>query len=682
MAEHVVKWFSAAPFWSVSPQETDAARAGRFARPAILRFASDDFMEQFLATLERDPAELRRRAVVEETWRNPPGAAPIEAPPPEGLPQQAVALSRLRAALERRAGRLGFSPLPQHARDNRYKLKLYQPAHQRYYLVAATLACEMVGFPDRAIDPAMQERSCFVLRRLFPKDPARLLPDAALPDYVPAQEEGADASARAWEEYAFVVEGTPRWVKVPAGTAGAMPLEERLPLFPANYAADDGRTRRLLSGLIPTGRREAYFGAPRLAASGGGAGTQLGGTDPRIALLRSTVLEPWKALIARSAAAAKADTVDPQVNGSAPLGTTAERRRTARGHVQLNSWLLLVDLVDFLHKNLPPVLDALRAQDFTGTGAAADLARALQALSVDTALLNEIAPAASGAQPQSAYRSSAPATLAAAIRSMALFLDVTGNREALEAHIAGFDFPLPRATTVDSGWPGFLFLFADITGKHVLPSASLGTERGETENEMQQSRVEFLLRPFGAALGVPMRTDLPLSEAEVQAAPDMREGWFVARCIYERPECGPLHPSIVSAPTQAFQIAGFFDPDAPARAIRIGLPIDTTPAGLRKFDKKTMFMVSNILCGQIDRMKALTLGDLVRQILPWPLHKDIDLPERGPCATGLMCSLSIPIVTICALILLMIIVSILDFIFKRLPYLLVCLPIPGFKGKK
>ena len=51
------------------------------------------------------------------------------------------------------------------------------------------------------------------------------------------------------------------------------------------------------------------------------------------------------------------------------------------------------------------------------------------------------------------------------------------------------------------------------------------------------------------------------------------------------------------------------------------------------------------------------LGDLIRQVLPWPLKKDISLPEREPCNTGpglslgLMCSLSIPIITICALIL-------------------------------
>ncbi|MCA1613208.1 MAG: hypothetical protein LC800_03420 [Acidobacteria bacterium] len=160
------------------------------------------------------------------------------------------------------------------------------------------------------------------------------------------------------------------------------------------------------------------------------------------------------------------------------------------------------------------------------------------------------------------------------------------------------------------------------------------------------------------------------------------------RCVYERPLCGPIDRPVVSAPTREFQLAAFFDPDAPARPIRIGLPIDTTPAGLRKFDKNTAFMMSDILCGQVQRMKGISLGDLVRSVLPWPLHKDLSVPDGGACKedgglqVGMICSLSIPIVTICALLLLMIIVSLLDFIFRWIPYFLICFPLPGFGAKK
>lgn len=135
-------------------------------------------------------------------------------------------------------------------------------------------------------------------------------------------------------------------------------------------------------------------------------------------------------------------------------------------------------------------------------------------------------------------------------------------------------------------------------------------------------------------------------------------------------------------------MANFFDPDAPARPIRIALPIDTTPAGLRKFDRNTAFMVSDVLCGQIDRVKGLSLGDLVLSVLPWPFHKELQVPDTGPCkddgggSIGMMCSMSIPIITICALLLLMIIVNLLNIVFKWIPWFIMCFPIPGFKAKK
>ncbi len=164
-------------------------------------------------------------------------------------------------------------------------------------------------------------------------------------------------------------------------------------------------------------------------------------------------------------------------------------------------------------------------------------------------------------------------------------------------------------------------------------------------------------------------------------------GWFVIRFVHMNRDCGPLHPPTVSAPTERFQLASFFDPDAPVRPIRISLPLDTSAAGLRKHGRGTAFVISDMLCGQIQRAKGLGLVDLVRSVLPWPLHKDLDMGEGGPCKggglnIGMICSLSIPIITICALILLMIIVGLLDFIFRWMPWFVMCFPIPGLKGKK
>ena len=51
------------------------------------------------------------------------------------------------------------------------KLKLYQPAHQRYYLVASSLVCGRAGLPDRAINAGRQEKVSYVMRRMFPPGP-------------------------------------------------------------------------------------------------------------------------------------------------------------------------------------------------------------------------------------------------------------------------------------------------------------------------------------------------------------------------------------------------------------------------------------------------------------------------------------------------------------------------------
>ena len=57
--------------------------------------------------------------------------------------------------------------------------------------------------------------------------------------------------------------------------------------------------------------------------------------------------------------------------------------------------------------------------------------------------------------------------------------------------------------------------------------------------------------------------------------------------------------------------------------------------------------------------------------------KNLDEGDLGSAPSvdfGLICTLSIPIVTICALILLMIIVQLLNIVFWWLPYFVFCLP--------
>jgi len=121
---------------------------------------------------------------------------------------------------------------------------------------------------------------------------------------------------------------------------------------------------------------------------------------------------------------------------------------------------------------------------------------------------------------------------------------------------------------------------------------------------------------------------------------------------------------VISAPTRAFIPAPFFDPDAPVRPIRIPMPVDTSTEGLKKYGKGVSFILSNQLRAQMDRVKGL------KELM------DGDLNGEAQLDIGLICSFSIPIITICALIVLMIFVSLLNIIFWWLPFLKICLPIP------
>src|SRR5262245_51485446 len=114
MATEAIDWLKPSPFWKLAGQDF---RQPDFFRPALLEFGSDDSMDQFLAAAAApQPARLENQL----------------ARPPDGQ------------------------------RD----LKLFQPAHGRFYLVCGSLCCRLPGFPDRVVDAAAGESVFFVLRKL------------------------------------------------------------------------------------------------------------------------------------------------------------------------------------------------------------------------------------------------------------------------------------------------------------------------------------------------------------------------------------------------------------------------------------------------------------------------------------------------------------------------------------
>jgi hypothetical protein len=135
--------------------------------PAILRFATDSFMDEFHRVLETDPSKLTGLEAQFETWRGPGATAPAVEEPIETSSRLERKLARLRGSAERRLSLFGMSagtalaerPLPVPGSPRPRLLKLYQPAHQRFYLVAAALVCRLPGLPDRTIDGGRDERA-------------------------------------------------------------------------------------------------------------------------------------------------------------------------------------------------------------------------------------------------------------------------------------------------------------------------------------------------------------------------------------------------------------------------------------------------------------------------------------------------------------------------------------------
>jgi hypothetical protein len=348
------------------------------------------------------------------------------------------------------------------------------------------------------------------------------------------------------------------------------------------------------------------------------------------------VLGPWANLEGVGKAGSVIITNLQQNSASANDLNTARQR--VNDQIQSISWYTFLDFANFLSSYAPPVWNAIAG---TGGGSPTQEQQTL------LATLSNTRHIASGI------------SFAAALKN------AKDQEQTLDSITTVYD------SSVTSDWPspGLIFPLAQISdpGAAAL-SPALSRDTLETQ-------VMAALEPE------PVRQPLPVRTAsQVQANP-MASPWFTVRCVFERPNCPALTQPLLSEPTAAFQISAYFDPDAPARPIRIGLPVDTTPAGLRKFDKNTAFIMSDTLCGQVGRLQSMGFGDLIRTVLPFPLHQDLS-GGGGPCpGGGTVCSFSIPIITICALIMLILIVKLLDIIFFWMPFFQICLPLPKFTAK-
>lgn len=641
------------PLWPELQARANGTLQTVIRRPELLRFATDTFMNDLLRVMNSNPDQLIDFAAQPETWR-----APAEQPKlPEPVPHLGKKFSLLGRASRRQSQSSTASdakPQTSEKQNSTPTLKLYQPAHQRFYLVTASLVCQLAGLPDRRVDKSRQESVAFVLRRVRTSS-------GAAPSGPP----------ETWEEFAMVE--TPNgyvWEKVVNSqrqTAQTLvPGEELLPMFPLAYQVEADRKRKVFAGNVPVARHEVYSNSAVQNTSNGTTAK-----TARKIYLQSQVIEPWRNLIElaeKSNTLVDADALqhEAKVFGLTPPegDRLGEQIKQTREEIQTGSWYALLDLARYIQQYLPNVWQAIDSSNTAGLNAAeTNLYVALQELSLQNNLMTEL---------QNSAIQPVKSTMLEALKSVAN-PQVAQN---LEAASDPYD-----SGQIDPKWPPFLFPLTDPS----FPSDAL---------LLNSSGLPISLETFTAIVvrALPVESTAPVPELPLaaqlsnQGKVDNGEGWYVIRCVFQRPECGPLHADVVSEPTQLFQLASFFDPDAPARAIRVTLPADTTPAGLRKYAKNTAFMMSDALCGQLAALKKITFGDLVRSVLPWPFHKSLPVRkgDMKPCPdlAGRVCSLSIPIVTICAMFLLIMIIYILNFIFRWIPFFIVCFKLPRFRSKR
>lgn len=148
---------------------------------------------------------------------------------------------------------------------------------------------------------------------------------------------------------------------------------------------------------------------------------------------------------------------------------------------------------------------------------------------------------------------------------------------------------------------------------------------------------------------------------------------YFIRCAYVRDNRpsdprAKCPPPVVSQPSAPFAIAPVHDPGAPARTIRIPMPLDISIGGLRKLKKNVGFVLTAELNAKVQAFSGKKLKDI-----------DDGNVSDGTGGDGEICTFALPIITLCAMIVLYIFLALLNIVFFWMPLVKICLPLP--KGK-
>mgnify|MGYP001801482884 CR=1 FL=1 len=118
-----------------------------------------------------------------------------------------------------------------------------------------------------------------------------------------------------------------------------------------------------------------------------------------------------------------------------------------------------------------------------------------------------------------------------------------------------------------------------------------------------------------------------------------------------------------SEPSEPFTIRPWYD-NSLAPPVQVPLPDLLSDKNLLKQLKPNVAF--NIPAGLFNQIEGMTLQDLLEG----------KKPASGGLGIGWICGFNIPIITICAFIVLNIFLVLLNFIFGWLPFIKICVPIP------
>lgn len=480
-------------------------------------------------------------------------------------------------------------------------LKLYQPLHSRYYLVTASLVCRQVGLPDKAINRANGESVFFVIRRRTGSGEEAWISVDKGGYWLPLQGQAV--------------------LRVAAG-------EERLPLHPVQIQPSppsprsvftDNVPRELHYGYIPAGNRNKYrdtlgramtaVPAPQALVNSFFTDAEANGLPIkgfRHEMFNRRVFLPWSSL----------------ANNLETIGSPRLKVEIS-SNAQTEQLYAVLELADFFKTNLPTLWEGLEAAEDSSLPAA--MTTLYQRLTDSTA-----------DKPFEIKRNGSDAMLGAVLLALKGHINLVRGQGTIPP--------------TDLDMRGFLGLVGG------------NSQLGDLKKLVDEAIDEEML-PIQIPDGSDNELVHLITEQVQPREPEGREATYHIRVVYAYdPECPPLVSPNTSYP---FQLAPYFDPDAPARLVKLEAP-SMKPQDLRKYARGVGIEMPPELHNLSNCMQGDKLDAIVDSI--------------GSCNEGLsirmICTFSIQIIFLVAFIVMFSFLIMLNFVFGWLAYLRICLPIP------